>query len=1228
MQVDFSKIVRDVYGNMERPTLILKKPHDEIIGPLTRAFNLSMELKYSDVSTAKFDYPFMDSGIEMPFYGDIVKDKLVEISPFGVFIVDTVDDTTDGIQKKITVELKSREHELGGKHFSLGAGVYRLCLPRNGEVSGSQEDTLMGYILEAAPGWSIGYVSPALYTKYKKMPVIDEQVLDFLQGTVQDSYGCVVVFDSYSRTISLIDVDETVPRLPIYLSYDNLLSNGTVKQLSEPVTTKLFVQGADGVDIRDVNPTGDSYIYNLDWYIERGDLPEALSQKWIEWQNALFLQQPIHSASIEARNTLAAQKLTAEADLTELKNDKASETNLLDASVSAKALAKTDDIDYDAQITEHQDNIDAIDKKIVAQEEAIKNLQSQIDSINTGLIATKNRLRVTSYFTSEELTILNCYFKEGSFQDSTFAVSDVSGGTGAVYLTAESAQLNWDEATIDVVKKDSNSTIALVVDGKLNITGMQNADGTSLSLSSECVVNATIQTSGTSLTATIYAAPFVCGDTKYNQCTITMTATVSDSDNMFAGMVDTEIAESSYDDTLVNSYIEYTGSCSIALSNVAMYTTQSATDYQKYSVQQDLYEYAEKYLIEQAYPLCEFEVSSANFFVAPGYEVFKDRLQLGCGCYLDLDDSLMLHPTLIEVHIDFDDNEMQLVFSNSFRRRGDVERLKDVIRDTSSASRSYESMRNQYGITNDYTSWVHNLLTGGLDAAKTQILAGVDNTVTADGTGLTVDSQSGDTCIRLNNGMIALFDKKSNTVKMAMGRFYNEARKEDYVGVLADVIGGTLLAGKNLIIECPGEDGGVMQFKVDSTGVVVNNGRWHMQSDQGCVAIDPKYGFMAGTSSLFKLSDTGKISPTCVDKKGELILDKDGFPKDINVWIGIDGTVYLRGTVYADAGYFNGIVQATDFLDHKGNSMMTAAGKINSGYLDLMGLEIKNKAGQVVLKITEDGIEFMSSGGSSDTGNYEGRIADLEDTVGGWQYRGGTKIDGSMIKAGTVMASSLQGGEIVLLDKDEDEAGCITIEDASSADHAIRLASGGSLSLAAEKGDVYIEGQATSGAKYYIAIDTEDSGVGPSVSSNIHIRPSLNNSYDLGLSSFKWNDVYATNCPATTSDATHKRDIVYDMSAMDSFYDSLQPATYKFRDGQSGRTHTGFIAQDVEQSLIDNGMTSMDFAGLIKSPRGYEDGYDYALRYSEFIALNTWQIQRMKARIDELEAKLAALTNN
>ncbi|MFR8874751.1 MAG: hypothetical protein ACLVHV_15755 [Oscillospiraceae bacterium] len=41
----------------------------------------------------------------------------------------------------------------------------------------------------------------------------------------------------------------------------------------------------------------------------------------------------------------------------------------------------------------------------------------------------------------------------------------------------------------------------------------------------------------------------------------------------------------------------------------------------------------------------------------------------------------------------------------------------------------------------------------------------------------------------------------------------------------------------------------------------------------------------------------------------------------------------------------------------------------------------------------------------------------------------------------------------------------------------------------------------------------------------------------------------------------------------------------------SGRTHWGLISQDIEELLPQLGMTSMDFAGFIKSPKT-EDYYE------------------------------------
>ena len=49
----------------------------------------------------------------------------------------------------------------------------------------------------------------------------------------------------------------------------------------------------------------------------------------------------------------------------------------------------------------------------------------------------------------------------------------------------------------------------------------------------------------------------------------------------------------------------------------------------------------------------------------------------------------------------------------------------------------------------------------------------------------------------------------------------------------------------------------------------------------------------------------------------------------------------------------------------------------------------------------------------------------------------------------------------------------------------------------------------------------------------------------------------------------------------------------------------------------------MDFAGLIRSSRE-DGGHDYALRYGEFIPMCIGQIQQLKARVAEMERRLAS----
>ena len=89
-------------------------------------------------------------------------------------------------------------------------------------------------------------------------------------------------------------------------------------------------------------------------------------------------------------------------------------------------------------------------------------------------------------------------------------------------------------------------------------------------------------------------------------------------------------------------------------------------------------------------------------------------------------------------------------------------------------------------------------------------------------------------------------------------------------------------------------------------------------------------------------------------------------------------------------------------------------------------------------------------------------------------------------------------------------------------------------------------------------------------------------------------------------------------------FDNLTPVKYKYNDGTSDRYHTGFIAQEIEEALYTAGLTTQEFAGLTIQSPGTEDEL-YGLRYSEFIALNTSEIQKLKARTIELENKVAEL---
>lgn len=243
-----------------------------------------------------------------------------------------------------------------------------------------------------------------------------------------------------------------------------------------------------------------------------------------------------------------------------------------------------------------------------------------------------------------------------------------------------------------------------------------------------------------------------------------------------------------------------------------------------------------------------------------------------------------------------------------------------------------------------------------------------------------------------------------------------------------------------------------------------------------------------------------------------------------------------------------------------------------------------------------------------------------QNTVSGWKYPGSTYIDGSMLMTGTVKASTLQGGSIGLMDGCGALSGYITLTEASSAGYAVDLTSYGALRITAQAGDMFLRA-----AQYDRHIVLTYNGIFVnSVFCSI-------NAASLGTSAYKWSDVYANNSVIQTSDLSLKKGVQYGLEAYDALFDALKPMSFIFVDGESGRRHLGLGAQDVEAAMEQTGVSSMEFAGFIKSERSDEEveqrgeGYDYALRYGEFIPLCIYQIQQNKEQIRRLKTRIGEL---
>ena len=270
----------DKFDRYEIPVLTVAHPDFTKVGIIKDPIGLKLDLNLVSTSKASFEaYSVDDTGNATFYYGALTKYNLVHISGFGWFVITHVDESNDGIHKSKSVDCESYEYTLGRKAANLSAGTYRLYDPANA----ASTETLLGHFLANCPRWTIGYVSSALYSRYRTFDMPDASMYGFLMEEAMDAYECVFVFDTENLQIKVYAPDDLIKDSGIVFRYTSLLKHISISDSADDVVTELQVYGADNFSIATVNPLGTASIYKYDYF--KDVMPAAMWVKVKQWQD-------------------------------------------------------------------------------------------------------------------------------------------------------------------------------------------------------------------------------------------------------------------------------------------------------------------------------------------------------------------------------------------------------------------------------------------------------------------------------------------------------------------------------------------------------------------------------------------------------------------------------------------------------------------------------------------------------------------------------------------------------------------------------------------------------------------------------------------------------------------------------------------------------------------------------------------------------------------------------
>lgn len=874
--------ILDMNNNVVTPTVVLCHRNKHKIGAIYPISEWSITPDMYNKNECSFKVYKEVNGIATPLWDQIKDLKVIYIPEYNEYFQISIDKTqTNETVKTITgsnlgiAELSQTmlyDIEINTED-DIARDAYKMAYIYDPtDISSS----LLGRVLSKAPHYKIKHVDASLCKLVRSFSINDKSIYDFLTGDLADELNCLVWVDSYDRSISIYDLENSCPKcghraenetvcskcrttmtrgygeyFNVPVSNDNLSDSITVTTKDDEVKNTFRIQGGDDVinaAIRAVNPNGTEYINRFAAF-----QTEDMSKELIDQINA-------YQELYESKRKPYKEIMNGLYDTID---------QILYLTSSMMPSPETDDTDANkelAKLTADNLGMIAVQNLRVA---GVTTVNNAVKSMADIYMSAGYKVEIASSTYSNQ--VWNGRFKVTSVDDGNDTA--INGSDITLLITDDYETFITQKIQKILDKQDmSDEEYDWTKYGLNRLSSFSDAYQSCIDMLIDSGVGDPNHEFYTSIYLVYYNKKLEVD--KEIQVREAQIKEQEDKEAKYEKQRDNIQSELNFEKylgkDLYSEYCLYRREDTYQNDN---YISDGLSNSEILSKAEELLEVAQKEIVKASELQVDLSTDVGNIWTI---NEFKDVLdQWICGNWIRVicDDDIYKLRLLNYTIKDSDFSKISCDFSSVLKVSDGISDIKSILDSAKSMAGSYESVKRQAKNAQETGKTVSEWVEHGMNATAVAIRDSDSQSITYDNHGLlarTYDDITGEyepEQLKVVNNTLAITDDNWKTVKAAIGKIHYEDPKHpgdmlSAYGVLGETIIGKLLLGEALGIY---NDGGSLKF--DKNGLSISNGT-------NSFVVNPN------DETLISLSNnSGKI--LWVDTKGGLHLRGDGSGLDI-----------------------------------------------------------------------------------------------------------------------------------------------------------------------------------------------------------------------------------------------------------------------------------------------------------------------------------------------------------